>query len=128
MLRFNRYNALGSVEALQIELSILANRYKEYLEQEAVEHEVQCLRNWIDDSYRGHLSAMRDLEEHGSELLGHVRDKLHHAASEIQRMDEESPNARHFSGGKADRLNKAAIVASRAFDKLKEALPTRKLH
>ena len=124
MLFPNRFHSNGPIGSLQHELNKLAEGYHEYLEQESINSEVECLRNWIDATHRGHLSAMRDLEEFGPELLAHIKDKLNHAASDITRMEGESPVAKNFTGGRADRLNKAAAIAARAYKFLDDALPS----
>ncbi len=124
MLTPNRFQANGHIGSLQLELNALTDGYQEYLEQEALNGEVQCLQNWIDATHRGHLAAMRDLEEFGPELLGHIKDKLNNAATEITRLEGESPIAKNFTGGRADRLNKAAAIAARAYEFLNEALPS----
>ena len=123
MLAANRFYSHDPIGSLQHELNILAEGYQEYLEQESINSEVQCLRNWIDATHRGHLSAMRDLEEFGPELLGHIKDKLNIAATEITRLEGESPIAKNFTGGRVDRLNKAAAIAALACEFLNEALP-----
>lgn len=100
----------------------LEQDYDGYLEQESLKSDLQCLRSWIESCQKGDGEAITYLEQHGTALLDNMKTKLQTAAREMQRIDEESPSGANFSGGKADRLNKAAETVLQAEHKLAGAL------
>lgn len=112
----------ADLEAVQHDLMELEGHYSQYLEQESLKSDVQCLRSWIEATRDGDLEAAGFLQEHGTSLLENIKSKLQTAAREMQRIDEESPVGGHFSGGKSDRLNCAAQTAMHAEDHLAKAL------
>lgn len=103
------------------DLRLLEEEYSQYLEQDAIASDVQCLRSWVDAYAKGDAEAAEYLEEHGPALLENIQLKFRDAAREIQRIDEESPVSSNFSGGKSDRLNKAAEAMLHASDELAKA-------
>lgn len=108
--------------AVYSDLTQLERKYTAYLEQEELRSDVQCLRSWIESCQNGDAEAADYLGEHGSALIENIKVKLQNAAREIQRIDEESPVGVNFTGGKSDRLNKAAKTALHAEDELAKAL------
>jgi hypothetical protein len=112
----------GPLAGVQHDLQALEQQYGGYLEQESLKGDVQCLRSWIESYQKGDAEAATYLSEHGTSLLENIKTKLKNAAREIQRIDEESPMGANFSGGKSDRLNKAAETALHAEHQLAEAL------
>ncbi len=114
--------AMACLVAVQEDLNQLETEFGQYLEQEDLKSDVQCLRTWIESYQQGDQEATEYLHEHGSAMLANIKEKLKTAAREIQRIDEESPVSENFSGGKADRLNNAAAAAIHAEDQLGKAL------
>jgi hypothetical protein len=107
---------------LQTELKKLTQQYGSYLNQEALDGEVGCLSLWVDSYRKGDETAGYYLANYGKILLEKIKLRLQSAAAEIQRLDEESPNSKNFTGGKANRLAKAAKAAATAQKELTKAL------
>lgn len=118
------YAINSHLEAVNNDLIELELKYSSYLEQEELHSAVQCLRTWIESYQKGDNEAVQYLSEHGSALLENIKTKFKTAAREIQRIDEESPVGGNFSGGKYDRLNKAAETVIHAEDELAKAFNT----
>ncbi len=104
------------------DLSTLEGQYTEYLVEESLQAEVQCLRTWVDAYQSGDREAAEFLREHGAALLEDIKCKLHLASRERQRIDEESPISANYEGHAASRMNEAAETALHAEAKLSEAL------
>lgn len=98
----------SAIEILRSELSLLKNRYDKYLHEESLQSDVQCLSDWLDDYANGSPEAAGYLHDYGMILLNHIHGRLKTAADEVLRFEGESPAAANFTGGKADRLNRAA--------------------
>ena len=113
---------LANLDAVRTDLAELEDRYSQYLEQESVRSDVQCLRSWLEAHCSGDKEASAMLEEHGEALLENIKCKLQESSREIQRLDEESPIGGQYSGGKANRINQAAQTALHAEEQLAEAL------
>lgn len=114
--------AAACLAAVNDDLEQLETEFGQYLEQESLKSDVQCLRNWIASHQAGDHEAADYLREHGPSLIANIKEKLKIAAREMQRIDEESPIGGNFSGGKADRLNNAAAAAVHAESELGKAL------
>lgn len=112
----------GHFEAVRRDLAALEEKYGQYLEQESLSADVQCLRSWVDAQADGDAEAMSLLDEHGEALLENIKCKLQDSSREIQRLDEESPIGGQFTGGKSDRINQAARTALHAEEELSKAL------
>lgn len=104
------------------DLDDLEAHYAAYLEQEDLGRDVQCLRSWIEAGLRGDEEAVENLGAHGAALLEAIQSKFKAAARDIQRIDEESPVCSNFSGGRSDRLSKAAETVLHAEEELALAL------
>lgn len=122
MFKQEQHLTENSLLLLQTELKELTQKYGPYLNQEALEGEVGCLSLWVDSYRKGDETSGYYLANYGSILLEKIKVRLQAAAAEIQRIDEESPNSKNFSGGKADRLARAAKAASNAKDELTKVI------
>lgn len=122
MFRHESYLTENSLLSLQSELKNLTQKYSAYINQESLQGEVGCLTHWVDSYRNGDEAAGYYLTNYGSILLEKVRNKLQTAATEVQRWDNESPISKNFSGGKSDRLSKAAQSLSKAEEQLNKAL------
>jgi hypothetical protein len=119
---FGAFSEVPELEEVQTDLADLEDTYGQYLEQESLKSDIQCLRSWMEAALAGDEEAMSYIEEHAVSLLENVKNKLHAACKEIQRIDEESPSGCNFTGGKCDRINKAAATALHAEQILGKAL------
>lgn len=114
-----------SLETLSTQLSQLKKQYGKYIEEENLQEDIDTLSEWVKAYHENKPDAADYLQEHGPKLLENIRSRLKFAAEEMQRIEEESPtNAQHFSGGRADRLNKAATVTEKAGEHLGNAIVT----
>ena len=118
----------SELDALYGELDTLVKRYGSYLSQEELEGDVQCLKQWIEFYQQGDSQAAEYLRDHGKSLLENIRVRMQSAAEDIQRMDDESPNAENFTGGKSDRLNRVVKVAMSAEEKLDKVIENETVH
>lgn len=121
------YGTKTSLDSLQVELDTLALEYGDYLEQESLQADLACISAWIASYQRGSNEAAEFLQNHGAALLIAIKTKLKAAAEEMQRVDEESPNGEHFTGGKAHRLSRALAIATQAVDSF-EAIVKKELN
>jgi hypothetical protein len=111
------------LETLSVELAELRERYSRHIAEESLQKDIDQLKRWIDAcSEEQSESALVYLQEHGPRMIENIRAKLKLAAEELQRIDEESPAGRHFSGSEADRKHQAAAVASQAQEDLSKTL------
>ncbi len=122
MFNANDNDPTDTLHILRGELDRLMNNYEEFLKQESLMTDVHCLRSWIDSYHQGSRETAEYLNDYGHQLLENIKIKLRAAVEEMHRIDEESPIAEHFTGHRADRLNKAAALASKAERKMEKFL------
>lgn len=93
------------------ELNQLESRYSEYLQQESITQEVQCLKRSLLECLRGSPEAASYLREHGGDILQNVKERLEAATTEQARIIEESPAEVPLTEEKADEASKATALA-----------------
>lgn len=112
-----------ALDTLSTQLIQLKKQYSKYIEEENLQEDVDTLTGWVEAYHDNKPHAAEYLYTHGPKLLENIRSRLKFAAEEMQRIEEESPtNAQNFSGGKADRLHKAATITEKANEHLDKAL------
>lgn len=116
------YGTGSTLDSLQGELQYLTETFGPFLKQESLQGDISCLTDWIVSYQSGDVNAGEYLQEHGRNLLENIKLKLQAAVKEMQRIDEESPSGENFTGGKVDRLNKAAKSVIRAEQQLEKAI------
>lgn len=82
---------LTEAEALTNELKRILVRSEQALAQEGIRDQVETLERWME-SYRRGLSAANKMSTAGAELLGTIRNRLHLATEELQRLEGEGGN------------------------------------
>ncbi|MBX7147205.1 MAG: hypothetical protein K1X44_07850 [Alphaproteobacteria bacterium] len=93
------------------ELQDLLHKYERYLDQADVRDDVHSLKIWMQACQKGDKEIENIMDESTvRDLLEKVKTRLKLASNDLQRMDEESPVARHFTGGDTHKLNEAAKV------------------
>ncbi|MFO1241581.1 MAG: hypothetical protein U1E36_00015 [Rickettsiales bacterium] len=116
-------NAANPLETINTQLTQLKKQFGKYIEEESLQDDIDALSRWIDDYHSNKPDAAEYLQEHGPKMLENITKRLKFAAEEMQRIEQESPAAaQNFSGGKADRLHKAATVTEKAQEHLGKAL------
>lgn len=111
----------GRLRRFNRDLQQLSDKYGNYLVQEDLVCDVQYLRNLVVEYNNGSFRAAKELHDCGLELIEKIKNKLHAASTEMQRIDEESPNGKYFTGGKAHDINKAASLSIKAEEHLNQA-------
>lgn len=98
----------SEIEAICASLEGLKRDYGRYLDEDGIRGNIACLSNWLHNYSLGSYDAQTYLRDYGASLLHQIHDSLNLAADDMRRFDSESPAAQNFTGGRADRLNKAA--------------------
>lgn len=112
----------SALDTLNQQLHQLKEQYGKYIEEEAIRADLDSLSEWVDDYLENKPDAADHLQEHGVKMMESIRNRLKLSVEEIHRIEEESPNAKHFSGGKADRLNTVLKITDHAEQNLHKAL------
>lgn len=108
------YGSSSPMATLYTELNRLTTQYKDFLQQEDVTNQVNSLLGWLNAYQNGSAEAGEYLQEHGCELIKQIHDKLYAAEAEMQRIDEESPGGRNFTGQNAHQLSRATALTADA--------------
>lgn len=112
----------NSFEALNKQIHQLKEHYGKYIEEEAIRTDIDSLSEWIDNYLANQPDAAEYLQEHGAKMMESIRNRLKLAVEEAQRIEEESPNAKNFTGGKVDRLNTVLKITDTAEQTLHKAI------
>lgn len=117
------YGCGSTIDSVYCELNQLQNRYGEYIDQEFLHDDVELLKHAIEECLNGSSEAAEFLNEHGSEMLALIKEKLALAVNEQIRIIEESPNLSESANGQqAHKLSRAAALVEDAKTKLEVIL------
>src|SRR5262245_51637348 len=79
---------LSEVESLTNEIRRLLAHCESTLDAEGVKNRAETLERWLG-SYRRGLSAAQKLSDNSHAFLQEIRERLHLALEEMQRLDDE---------------------------------------
>ena len=111
-----------ALDSLHKQINQLKEQYGKYIEEESIRSDIDSLSDWIEAYLANKPDAAEYLQEHGVKAMESIRDRLKMAVEEMHRIEEESPNAKNFSGGKVDRLHTALKITGHAEESLQKAL------
>jgi hypothetical protein len=116
------YGVGSHFDALHSELIYLKSKYTPLLKKEALQGDVECLTMWIEAYQQGSDEAAEYLQEYGDVLLENIHNRLKEASVDLQRMDEESPASKDFTGGEAHHLSRATALTTEASKEFESAV------
>lgn len=108
------------VDLLDSTLHDLLVEHEDYLKEISMEGDMTNLKLWLEDYRKGSEASGEYLYSYGLQLLETIQCKLQAAEADIQRIDEESPAGKGFTGGRAHRISRAAAAVTKAKQMLEE--------
>jgi len=104
-----------SIEELHNLLENLEANHGEILTRDHIKQDIKILKYTVEDCIKGSPEAAEYLQAHAKDILEDVQSKLGLDLDEQTRLlSETQQNATNFTGGKIDRISKAAAEASAA--------------